>query len=133
MPEKARVMTEEEMEYEGGFFNFCAAAILSAVSVVCDVAVGTGFVKGDAAKALTAVSYGCTVGAAVCSLGGTAALCSGAKGAAKVLIGKTTSEVRAAASAHGSLCLVGYETGLVASGKTDYGAGSMAGLALSHL
>ena len=140
MPEKCRVMTEEEMEYEGGFFNFGLAAVLSVVSVACDFAVSTGFVKGNAAKALTAVSYGCTVGAAVCSLGGTALLCAGSKSAA-TLIGKkvvkqaatnaTRAEAKSALCAHGSLCVTAYETGLVASGKSDYGAGSAAGLALS--
>ena len=36
IPEKARVMTEEEMEYEGGLWNFIASAALFGASLVCD-------------------------------------------------------------------------------------------------
>ncbi len=35
MPEKARVMTEEEMEYEGGFAWWIPSAAVSAVGWVC--------------------------------------------------------------------------------------------------
>ncbi len=127
MPKKSRIMTQEEMEYEGGLFNLGMAAVLSGVSLFCDLAVSTGLIKGNVAKAATAISYGCTIGATVCSFGGATALAAGSKAVAKRLIGKTTSEAKAALGFHTNLCLTGYQTGLVASGKTDYGAGSAVG------
>lgn len=129
MPEKSRAMTQEEMEYEGGFFGIA----FGIVSTICDFAVSSGIVKGDRAKALTAISYGCTVVGAVTSFGGSVALAAGAKTVAKVLIRNTTSEAKAAGGTLASSTLVAYQTGIVSSRTKDYGAGSTVGLAISLL
>jgi len=64
MPEKARVMTEEEMEYEGGILNFLVAAVATVASVGCSV-----MANATGNSAWKAASVACGVVSAVCSFG----------------------------------------------------------------
>ena len=51
IPEKARVMTEDEMEYEGGWLNFIASACCAVAGVVADYAGDQGWIsKSDAVR-----------------------------------------------------------------------------------
>lgn len=80
MPEKARIMTEEEIEYECGFLNFIAAAVCSVASIGCSAAASlTG------CKELEYASYGLDLASAGLSLGVTACVGATAKGVTKVV------------------------------------------------
>ncbi|MDC7951232.1 hypothetical protein PAA26_04070 [Methanomassiliicoccaceae archaeon COG_1] len=133
-PAKCTRMSEEETEYDGGFFHLSISLALSAVSVGCDFAVSTGWVKGKWAKRMNAVSYACTVGAAITSFGGTTALACESKTVAKHLIGKRTTDIaKGAGQSLTSMFAVPYETGVIASGSHDYGIGGATGIAISRL
>ena len=90
-PAKCTRMSEEETEYDGGFWNFVASAGLAAVSFGCDALVGTGIVRGKGARALRAVSGSCNVASVALSFGVEAGLMAGSKTVAR-FVGRAASK-----------------------------------------
>jgi len=68
MPKRYVELSENEMEYDGGFFgiNFVASIVATAVGLVVDYAGDKGLIDKDLANVISA---GCTVVSVVCSLG----------------------------------------------------------------
>ena len=87
MPEKCRVMTEEEMEYEGGFLNFIAAAVCTVASIGCSAAASlTG------CKELEYASWDLAAAGVVSSAGVTACVSAASRTATTVVVKNTVKQ-----------------------------------------
>ena len=88
MPKRYVDLSEDEMEYDGGFFgiNFAVSIAATIVGAVATVAGDAGLIDK---KLADTISYGCTVISVICSIGTIGAV---ANANAAIKLGKTVVE-----------------------------------------
>jgi hypothetical protein len=71
MPVRYRELSEDEMEYDGGWLNFVVGIAAAAVGIAATAAGNAGLIDKNLA---TAINVGCTVVSLVCTAGAVGAV-----------------------------------------------------------